>query len=143
MRKLVITAAASVAIGAIGVPLWQAHAANLGDGGIKFAIKNYTPITKAACWGWARIARRDARAFAGAGAAGVHFARAAKQSVVRLRRLQKKMAGKPGHQARTRPIETSLCIRLRMPICRRVQFDDRTHKYHRQPEQHRHVTPPR
>jgi len=52
MRKLVITLAASVAIGAIGVPLWQAHAANLGDGGIKFAIKNYTPITKAACFGW-------------------------------------------------------------------------------------------
>ena len=52
MRKLVITLAASVAIGAIGVPLWQAHAANLGDGGIKLAIKNYTPITKAACFGW-------------------------------------------------------------------------------------------
>jgi len=51
MRKLVITLAASVAIGAVGMPLWQAHAANLGDGGIKFAIKNYTPITKAACWG--------------------------------------------------------------------------------------------
>ena len=52
MRKLVITLAAGVAIGAVGMPLWQAHAANLGDGGIKFAIKNYTPITKAACWGW-------------------------------------------------------------------------------------------
>jgi hypothetical protein len=33
------------------MPLWQADAANLGDGGIKFAIKNYTPITEAACWG--------------------------------------------------------------------------------------------
>ena len=42
----------------------------------------------------ARIARRDARAFAGGGAAGVHFASAAKQSVARLRQLQKKMAGK-------------------------------------------------
>jgi len=91
----------------------------------------------------ARIARRDARAFAGGGAAGVHFASAAKQSVARLRQLQKKMAGKPGHQATTRSIETSLCVRLRLPICRRVQFDHRTHKYHRQPEQHWHVTPPR
>ena len=32
MRKLVITLAASVAIGAVGMPLWQARAANLGDG---------------------------------------------------------------------------------------------------------------
>jgi hypothetical protein len=52
MRKLVIALTASAAIGAVGMPLWQAHAANLGDGGIKLAIKNYTPITKAACGVW-------------------------------------------------------------------------------------------
>ena len=63
MRKLVITLAASVAVAAVGVPLWQAHAANLGDGAIKLAIKNYTPITKAACWGWGP--RLPARTHAG------------------------------------------------------------------------------
>jgi hypothetical protein len=46
------------------MPLWQAHAANLGDGGIKFAIKNYTPITKAACWGWPAGTNARVRALA-------------------------------------------------------------------------------
>jgi hypothetical protein len=52
MRKLIITLAATVAIGAVGVPLWQAQAANFSDPGITSAIKNYTPLKPAACRGW-------------------------------------------------------------------------------------------
>ena len=77
MRKLVITLAASVAIGAVGVPVWHAQAANLGDGGIKAAIKNYTPITRPLAGVGARIAHLAERASAGAGAAGARSARAA------------------------------------------------------------------
>jgi hypothetical protein len=30
-----------------------------------------------------------------------------------------------------------------LPVCRRIQFQHRTHEYRRQPEQHRHFTSPR
>jgi hypothetical protein len=97
------------------MPLWQADAANLGDGGIKFAIKNYTPITKAACWGGPYCPPGHADV-GGAGDAGVQFVNAAEQALALFWQFQKMMAGKPGHQATTRSIETSFCIRLRLPV---------------------------
>jgi hypothetical protein len=51
MRKLLITLAATAAIAAVGVPLWQAQAANFKDPAITAKLKNYTPIP-AACRGW-------------------------------------------------------------------------------------------
>ena len=52
MRRLMLTLAATIGIGAMGVPLWQAQAANFGDPAITSKLKNYTPAQPAACRGW-------------------------------------------------------------------------------------------
>jgi hypothetical protein len=54
MRKLMIMLTATVAICAVGVPLWQAQAASFGDPAITSKLKNYTSIEPAACRGWGR-----------------------------------------------------------------------------------------
>ena len=77
MRKLMITLTATVAIGAVGVPLWQAQAASFGDPAITSKLKNYTRVEPAACRGWGRWCGPGRFASVDAGAAG---ARSADQS---------------------------------------------------------------
>jgi hypothetical protein len=53
MRKLMVTLTMTAAILFAGAFAWKAEAATwLEKAGLRAAAENYTPIEKAACWGW-------------------------------------------------------------------------------------------
>ena len=55
MRKLVVTLAMTAAILFTGMLTWKAEAATwLEKSKLRAAAENYTPIEKAACYGWGR-----------------------------------------------------------------------------------------